>query len=225
MATFNDSYARPATLQCQESISAAISLITLTHNHPSIPSNTCLFTLLNQCFTKIQSIFALDDYYSVLSSPSTLERILTATFDTASLGFVTEKSVRIIAGLDDHDKISLYVQAVAGMVLVFRRLRSAGPVVSANLLARELQLFAESEQRGRVLEKIGHSALLSHCHSREGMVEFVVKAMDEREDRHYAETLPLPDGTDLLNDSVQWVSDRPCKNMGLPWGFTIMALN
>ncbi|KAL2129011.1 hypothetical protein VTI74DRAFT_8365 [Chaetomium olivicolor] len=223
MPSFNDSLGRPASLQCQESISAAMNFLNLKTGHPSIPAGTCLFTLLNQDYTKIKDIFNLDDYYSVLAEPSTLERMLGAIFDTASLGFVTEKSVRILAGLDDHDKSCLYVQAVAGMVLIFRRLRSAGPVVSPNLLSRELQLFTESEERRVVLDKIEHSSLLSNCYSKDSIVELVMAAIEEKERRHH-ETLPLPDGKELLNESVQWVSDRPCKNMGMPWGFTIMAL-
>jgi hypothetical protein len=187
----------------------------------SIPAEACLFSLLNQCFNKTKAIFDLVDPSGVLAEPSTLERILNSIFDTTSLPFVTEKSVRIAAGLDDHDKSCLFLQAVAGMVLIFRRLGLAGGIVTAGMLSRELQLFAECEQRRAVLEKIGGSHVFSTCYTRSAVVDFLMAAINEQHDG-----MPLDNaGMDLLSDSVACVSDRPCKNMGLPWGFTIMALN
>jgi hypothetical protein len=191
----------------------------------SVPAEACLFSLLSQCFSKIKGIFNLADPLGVLAEAPTLERILNSIFDTTSLPFVTEKSARIVAGLDDHDKSCLFLQAVAGMVLVFRRLGLAGGVVSAGMLSRELQLFAECEKRRAVLEKIGASHVFSTCYTKSSVVDFVMTAIDERENGRH-DSLPSDTAAaDLLNDSAAWVSDRPCKNMGLPWGFTIMALN
>ncbi len=191
----------------------------------SIPAETSLFSLLDQSFTKITGIFNLNDPYAILKEPSALERILSSIFDTTSRAFVTEKSVRILAGLDDHDKSCLYLQAVAGMVLIFQRLRSASTLLSSGLLSRELQLFAESEQRSAVLDKIGGSSLFSSCYTKTAIVDFVLAAVEEREVAHHDSLSLNSTGADLLSDSVAWVSDRPCKNMGMPWGFTIMALN
>jgi hypothetical protein len=198
--------------------------LSLTMGRLSIPAEACLFSLLSQSFAKIRDIFNLNDPSRVLAEPSTLDRVLNSIFDTTALPLVTEKSVRIAAGLDDHDKSCLFVQAVAGMVLIFRHLSTAG-TVSASLLSRELQLFSESEQRRAALDKIGGSSLFSSCYTKIALVDFVMAAIDEREVRHF-DTLGLgAAGDHLLTDSVAWVSDRPCKNMGLPWGFTIMTLN
>jgi len=110
------------------------------------------------------------------------------------------------------------------MVLVFRRL-SLGGVISDKSFARELQLFAESEQRRAALDKIGASHVFSTCYTKSSIVDFVMAAVDEQDVRHH-DSLPLSTAENyLLSDSVAWVSDRPCKNMGLPWGFTIMTLN
>ncbi len=196
--------------------------LTLNLGRLSIPAETCLFSLLNQCFAKIKAIFNLNDPTRILSEPSSLERILHAVFDTTSLPFVTEKSVRIAAGLDDHDKSCLFAQAVAGMVLVFRRLSMAATVILPGVFSRELQLFAECEQRRAALDRIGSSSLFSSCYTKPAVVDFLVAAIDE----HHIAPATNASGADLLlNDSVACVSDRPCKNMGLPWGFTIMALN
>lgn len=98
------------------------------------------------------------------------------------------------------------------------------------LFSRELQLFAESEQRRTMLDRVGGTSLLSHCYTKDELVSFVVATVEDRvpHPRHAdgSSLLPLNAvGEDLLSDSVAWVSDRSCKNMGLPWGFTIMALN
>ncbi|GAB1317825.1 hypothetical protein MFIFM68171_08035 [Madurella fahalii] len=224
MAAFVSS-AGSGSPSCQASIEASMGFLNFDMGRLSVPTETSLFSLLGQCFARFTSIFNLEDPHGILTEPSTLERILSSVFDTASRAFVTERSPRILAGLDDRDKSCLYVQAVAGMVLIFRRLSSAGRELSASLLSRELQLFAESEQRQAVLEKIAGSHLLSSCYTKSAIVEFVVEVVEGRELGHY-DTLPLNKaGEDLLSNSVTWVSDRPCKNMGLPWGFTIMTIN
>lgn len=191
----------------------------------SIPAETSLFAILNQCFTKIKAIFNLNDPRGLLAGTTTLERILRSIFDTTSLAFVTEKSVRILRGLDNHDKLRLYVQAVAGIVLIFRRLKSTGIELSPSLLSRELQLFAESDQRHAVLDKIGGSSSFTTCRTKKSMVDFVMAAIEGRDVVHHGD-LPLnAAGEDLWIDGAGWISDRPRKNMGLPWGFTIMAIN
>ncbi|KAK4040106.1 hypothetical protein C8A01DRAFT_35887 [Parachaetomium inaequale] len=225
MAVSDTSRPSSQSLKCQASIEASMDSLSLTLGRLSIPAEACLFSLLSQSFAKIRGIFNLNDPSGVLAEPSTLDRVLNSIFDTTALPLVTEKSVLIAAGLDDHDKSCLFVQAVAGMVLIFRHLSPAGTVVSASLLSRELQLFAESEQRRAALDKIGGSSLFSSCYTKAAIVDFVMAAIDEREVGHH-DTLALGTAGDhLLSDSVAWVSDRPCKNMGLPWGFTIMTLN
>jgi hypothetical protein len=202
-----------------------MGFLSVEMGHLSLPAETCLFGLLSQCFTKIKDIFHLDDPSAILAEPSTLERILNSVFDTTTLPFVTEKSIRIAAGLDDHDRSCLFVQAVAGLVLVFRHLDSAGSVLSATMLSRELQLFAESEQRRGALDRIGSSSLFTSCYTKSSIVDFVMAALDEQDVEHHDGLTLGTAGKDLSGDNAAWLSDRPCKKMGLPWGFTIMALN
>ncbi|KAH7627982.1 hypothetical protein B0T09DRAFT_345604 [Sordaria sp. MPI-SDFR-AT-0083] len=106
---------------------------------------------------------------------------------------------------------------------------SGGDSMMTCLLSRELQLFADSEQRKTMLHRIGKTTLLSHCYTKDELVRFVVATLEDRGvlgQRHEDGGLPLNAvGEDLLSENVAWVSDRSCKNMGLPWGFTIMALN
>jgi len=81
----------------------------------SIPQETTLFDLLRQCFDNFVNIFAIKDEDNILLDTSNLERVLSSIFDTESRAFVTEKSLRIVDGLNDHDKVCLFVQAVTGM--------------------------------------------------------------------------------------------------------------
>ncbi|KAK0712785.1 hypothetical protein B0T26DRAFT_345204 [Lasiosphaeria miniovina] len=188
-----------------------------------VPQEASLFGLLSQCLAKFNDTFAIDDRQGVLSGPSGLERILNSIFDTDSRAFVTDKSLRILAGLDDHDKACLLVQAVAGMALVFRRLASASADLTPRLFSRELQLFAESEQRRSMLEQVGGTSLFSSCYTRSVMVDFLAAVVEERETAHNEVPSANFVTEDFLSDNV--ASERPCKNMGLPWGFTIMAIN
>jgi hypothetical protein len=191
----------------------------------SIPAEASLFDLLSQCFDKFRGVFNLEDPHGILTRPSILEGMLNAVFDTGSRAFVTEKSPGFIAGLEEHDKLCLYVQAVAGMVLIFRRLSSLGRTLSAGLASREIQLFKESQQRTVVLSKIADTSLLSACYARSGIVDFVVEVVEGQELGQHANPSSGITGDDLLDNTAGWVTDRPCKNMGLPWGFTIMAIN
>ncbi|KAL0468506.1 hypothetical protein QR685DRAFT_342803 [Neurospora intermedia] len=225
----------------QASIEAAADNLSFEQGRLLVPPETCLSTLLKQILVQFTNTYALpDSSHALLSQPSSLDRILNSIFDTSCLAFVTEQEFRIEAGLDDHDKVTLFVQAVAGMAMVFERLlhASSSSAASANsgtgdlttsLLSRELQLFAESEQRRTMLDRIGATSLLSHCYTKDELVSFVM-AMVEDPDRASQQggssLLSLNAvGEDLSSDSVAWVSGRTCKNMGLPWGFTIMALN
>ncbi|KAJ4383735.1 hypothetical protein N0V85_008441 [Neurospora sp. IMI 360204] len=199
---------------------------------------------VSSTLTQFTTTYTLpDSLQALLSQPSSLDRILNSIFDTSSLAFVTEKEFRIEAGLDDHDKVTLFVQAVAGMAMVFERLllacssrsssaNSRSEDLTTCLFSRELQLFAESEQRRTMLDRIGGTSLLSHSYTKDELVSFVVATVEDRVPQQGgrladgSSLLPLNAvGEDLLSDSVAWVSDRSCKNMGLPWGFTIMALN
>ncbi|KAL2024867.1 hypothetical protein VTK56DRAFT_3566 [Thermocarpiscus australiensis] len=208
--------------RCQAGIEACMDFLTSDKGHISIPIETSLSSLLGQCLTWFKGIFNLHDPHGVLDGPFALDRILSPIFDIATLAYVKEKSGRILPSLDDHDRLCLYLQGVAGMALIFRRLITAGPELSPSLFSRELQLFAESEPRRAVLEKIGSSSLVSLGYTKNSIVDLLMAAMEEREVVHHDLNTT---GEDLLSYSVAWVSGRPCKNMGLPWGFTIMALN
>ncbi|KAK3320336.1 hypothetical protein B0T19DRAFT_285880 [Cercophora scortea] len=211
--------------KCQESIEGSVGYLICNMGKLSVPSGTTLFSLLEQCFAKFIQTFALNDKSGILSSPSALERVLSSIFDTDRRALVTEKSLRALTALDDRDTAALFLQAVAGMGLIFRRLNAVGPDVSRSLFARELQLFSESEDRQSMLDRIATSPLLMSCYTKNDVVSFLMTTIGDGPSSHHDGLSLSATGKDLVNENIAWVSSRPCKNNGLPWGFTIMALN
>ncbi|KAK4184192.1 hypothetical protein QBC35DRAFT_517739 [Podospora australis] len=205
------------SFKCQASVDASLDLINMELGKIYVPQETTLFSLLTSIFAQFQSIYSIQDPFQLLSVPRALDRFLSSIFDgTDSLPFVTERGVRILAGLDDHDKATLYVQAVAGMVLIFQRL--VGHELSEGSLSRELRLFSESEQRRNVLERIDHSHFFTDCYTKGAIADLVVETIEGS-----TRSGPTLNGTG--DDVNSWQSQRPLKNNGLPWGFTIMTLN
>lgn len=231
------------SFKCQASIEASLDPISMELGKIYIPQETSLFSLLSTAFSQFRSIYALSDPSNLLSQPTTLDRFLSSVFEaTGSLPFVTEKGgLRILAGLDDHDKATLYVQAVAGMVLILKRL--AGHELTEGLLSRELRVFEESQERQTVLERIDHSHFFTDCYTKAAIVDSVVETIETsgssgsdsgqqspavEENKRFAYDNHHLAGANLDatgSDLSAWENERPCKNMGLPWGFTIMTLN
>jgi len=191
----------------------------------SIPQETTLFDLLRQCFDNFVNIFAIKDEDNILLDTSNLERVLSSIFDTESRAFVTEKSLRIVDGLNDHDKVCLFVQAVTGMAIVFQRLSAFEAGISQGLLSRELQLFSEKEDRHAVLDKVAGSHLLTSCYTKEEIADFLGEIVQDYTTVRPDELPRTVVGDEIAGDSDAWDIDRPCKKMGLPWGFTIMTIN
>ncbi|KAL2263199.1 hypothetical protein VTK26DRAFT_7773 [Humicola hyalothermophila] len=224
------------SLRCQASIEASLAQLTFSHGRPSLPFEDSLSAHLEHAFNKTTGIFNLHDPHSILLEPSALEQMLAAIFSgaTASLGLVTGK---LEEEPSEHDRTVLYLQAVAGMVAVFRCLykatASGAADLSADLFARQLRLFAEGEQRRVVLDGIAARRDLFSCsYTSNHLVEAVSavvegrEAEEEEEERGNGMRRQFWGVTEeISSDIAAWDGDRPCKNMGLPWGFTIMALN
>lgn len=206
-------------------VEASLSSLVFDMGRLAIPPDTTLLALLRDSFTKITTIYSLPDPHALLASEPTLERMLHSIFDTASLALVTAPDPSALAALDDRDRASLFTQGVGGLATLFQRLHVTRAELTSCVLLRETQLFAESDQRRNMLDKIGASPLLTSCYTKGVLADFVMATIEDRETGHF-ENLPLGRlGQEALSDSVAWVSARPCKTNGLPWGFTIMALN
>lgn len=131
----------------------------------------------------------------------------------------------MLAGLNDHDKSCLFLQAVAGIVLVVQHLSLApSPVVTAQSLARELRTFAGCEQRRAALATIGGSCVFSASYNMSHVVDFVMAAIVEHKTLERLERRPTAEDY-LMDVNTRFEQSRPYQNMGTPGGFTIMMLN
>ena len=211
--------------QVPEYVEISTEYFSLDMGHLSVQPEVTLWSLLDHCFARFKAVFNFDDRAGVLQGCTALHRILDSIFDTESRAFVTEDSLPILSRLDDQAKACLLAQAIGGMILIFRRLSQAGFELSPGHFSRELQLFAESEQRRSLLAKVESSPVLGSCYLNSQVSAMITSAM-EGCGQTDEEALPLRTiGEDIFRDDAAWVSDRPCKNMGMPWGFTIMAVN
>lgn len=202
-----------------------------------LPTEQPISELLNQVYGSILDTFALRDPQKVLFDEESLFRILHATFDTSTRAFVlAESSSVLLPHLDGPCPVIIFTQAIAGIILFLRRVEETvapsdrgapdGTHLSAGVFARELQLMAESDARRRTLDILDRegSALFGACFMRSQVDRLIWKAIEDRDDGMVE--LPMAGiGEELLHKGVAWVSDRPCRNMGLPSGFTIIALN
>jgi hypothetical protein len=200
------------------SVDAVTIYFTLSQGQASIRTDLAIWTILNQCLQKISAVFHLPDKDGVLSSSSTVQRLLQAIFDTQIQGFLSQDSSVILSQLDRTTRAQILAQAIAGFVSVFRRLAKAGLGVTSAVFNRETQRFAESEERRALMMAIEGSNLFNNCYTESQISDLIVHAIEERERNR----IILNEETEQL---VSWATELPDRDMGLPCGFTILPVN
>lgn len=188
-----------------------------------MPQDVSLRTLLDQALQKIATVFNLKTAELDLSNPTTLDRILQTVFDTDTRAFLSGQASAIQDRLSSTQKDRILAKGIAAIVVIFQRLAKTGRTVTFGLLNREAQLFAESDQHSLVLDKIGRSQMFNHCYHKGQISELITSAMAPQDKADVPDLSALDDMPDLTRTATA-ACDRP-ENMGLPWGFTIMALN
>ncbi|KAM7188262.1 hypothetical protein V8F20_010639 [Naviculisporaceae sp. PSN 640] len=220
--------------KCQDGITASLDYLNIEGGRLSIQPETKLLDILAGCFSNFVDIFDLQDEEKTLSSPSALEDVMKSIFDNENQAFVTEDSLQIVEGLEAKEKLSLFLQSVTGMAMVFQHLALSGANMTPSALARELEIFSEEDERHDMLEKVAASRFLNTCSDKKDLVVSLMKIVeDEDEDdttvletnHHNLVTSWVASKQSINTEIEEWDSSRPCKNMGLPWGFTILALN
>jgi len=192
--------------------------VTLNQGQASIKNDLPLWTILAQCLQKISAAFQLSDKEGVFASSSTLERLIQAIFDSHVQGFLRDDSALLFAQLESSVKAQIFAQPVAGFVAVMRRLAKAGEVSTASF-NRELQLWSEGPHRNAMLETIEQSDLFSHCYMTSQISDLILKASEPKQEEHEMTA-------EETEQMLTWATDlAPQRNMGLPWGFSIIPVN
>ncbi|CAI4215585.1 unnamed protein product [Parascedosporium putredinis] len=213
-------------------ISALSSYFTIQPTGPvSIPTTLSLYSITQSCYTVARQTFLLPEDPS---SPSLRllrpSAAIDAIFDTDAKLFFEDAP--LLANLTPDLKASLLAQAVAGLVLLFRRLADVlaaeddVPFLTHDLFARELDAFRHSPERIAALTAIEASSLFSHgCRSRAQVARLVSRVVERAADeQELSDMLEDAGVTEDAAGSLGWTVERP-RNMGLPWGFSILPVN
>ncbi|EFQ30421.1 uncharacterized protein GLRG_05565 [Colletotrichum graminicola M1.001] len=206
---------------CKKSIDSTMSHFTVGMGKASVQNNVSLWTTLSQCYDEVAKTFALQDPEGVLSAPDSISKVVHATFDHDEHGLIEQGSSAMANHLDDAAKAHMLAQAVAGTVAFFRRLASShrrGPVTQAGF-DREVRRFAECGLRSAMIRKIDESRLFGRCYTKSQIADLILDAVEGNvSDAEFA-------SEDEYQNAIGWATELPARNMGLPWGFTIMAIN
>ncbi|KAK1974225.1 hypothetical protein LZ30DRAFT_694492 [Colletotrichum cereale] len=208
---------------CRKSIDGTMSHFTVSMGKASVQNNVSLWTTLSQCYDEVAKAFALDDPEGVLSTPDSISKVVHATFDHDEHGLIEQDSSAMANHLDDAAKAHMLAQAVAGTVAFFQKLASSsshrrGPVTQA-AFDREVRRFAECELRSAMIRKIEQSRLFGRCYTKSQIADLIMDVVEAKVgDAEFA-------SEDEYQNAIGWATELPARNMGLPWGFSIMALN
>ncbi|TDZ60918.1 hypothetical protein CTRI78_v004620 [Colletotrichum trifolii] len=206
---------------CRRSVEKTLSHFTLSMGQASVQNNVSMWTTLSQCYDEIAKTFALQDPDSILTKPETISAVVHATFDHDVHGLVEENSSSMLHYLDDVTKAHILAQAVAGMVAFFRKLAAHHEhnPVTASSFDRDVQHFAECQLRSAMIRKIEDSRIFGRCYTKSQIADLIMDAVEGKVDDAEFTT------EDEYQNAIGWATELPARNMGLPWGFSIMALN
>ncbi|KAL2760975.1 hypothetical protein ACRALDRAFT_2024847 [Sodiomyces alcalophilus JCM 7366] len=203
-------------------IDGAMPLFSVTLGHAAIPNTHSIWESAVQCFEQILEAY---DARAVLSGQDNLRSILQATFDEEVRGLLDADAQEAMGllddALDDATKARVLAQVVAGTVAVLERTTDFGRPADAERFRAEVRRFAESGHRGRLVETIEGSRVFGRCYASQQIRDVIVRAADDRHDSEGSAGWLEEEG----ESAIGWATELPSRNMGLPWGFTILALN
>lgn len=198
-----------------------MSHFTLSMGQASVQNNVTMWTTLSQCYDEIAKTFALQDPENIIANPESISAVVHATFDHDAHGLVEQQSSSMMHCIDDVTKAHMLAQAIAGMVAFFRKLaihHEHQPVTNASF-DRDLQRFADCELRSAMIRKIEDSRIFGRCYTKNQIADLIMDAVDGKvDDAEFT-------SEDEYQNAIGWATELPARNMGLPWGFSIMALN
>ncbi|KAK2928981.1 hypothetical protein FoTM2_011845 [Fusarium oxysporum f. sp. vasinfectum] len=186
-------------------VNAAIDIFTIDQGHVTLPDDLCPLDALSSILRNISSVFELDVSADLdLTCRNILHRILQFIFDTNTQSALEEDS-EIFAHLSSKQKARILAQAIAAFTVIFQRLAQTGEKVTYGVLNREAQLFTESDQRALMQSLIEGDAVFENY-----------------EDAATPQPVAADDKQDFMFSPS---AAQEHKNMGVPWGFSIMAIN
>ncbi|KAL8420739.1 hypothetical protein RB594_003514 [Gaeumannomyces avenae] len=227
--------------RCRAAVDASMSFFTLDTGKVGTTSETSLLSIISQWLPEAVKTFGLGAGSSaVLLQPSAVEAMLNAVFDLDVRPLVVADdahAAEAVAALEPEARARLLAQAVAGVVSILHRLalavefqqqqQSGEPAeVTPAVLGRELLHFADAPARRRVLDRLDHCGGVfgGACLMKRDIAAVILAAVSCG-DVHFQPPTHTPSFDDYASDGFGWSEARPASDMGVPFGFTIMALN
>lgn len=215
-------YLSKPQLTSPAAVNAAIDIFTIDQGHVTLPDDLCPLDALSSILRNISSVFELDVSADLdLTCRNILHRILQFIFDTNTQSALEEDS-EIFAHLSSKQKARILAQAIAAFTVIFQRLAQTGEKVTYGVLNREAQLFTESDQRALMQSLIEGDAVFENCTRKSDIAEAILSAIDADEDAATPQPVAADDKQDFMFSPS---AAQEHKNMGVPWGFSIMAIN
>ncbi|KAF4962462.1 hypothetical protein FSARC_9457 [Fusarium sarcochroum] len=207
----------------RSAVNAAAEIFTIDQGHVTIPNELCPLDALSSILRNISSVFELDVCADLdLNCRNILHRILQSIFDTNTQSVLEEEESEIFGHLDSKQKARILAQAIAAFTIIFQRLAQTGEKVSYGVLNREAQLFTESDQRALMQSTIEGDSVFENCDKKTDIAEAILAAIDADEDPATPQPVAVDDKQDFVFSPGAALEH---KNMGSPWGFSIMAIN
>ncbi|EJT82532.1 hypothetical protein GGTG_02505 [Gaeumannomyces tritici R3-111a-1] len=227
--------------RCRAAVDASMSFFTLDTGKVGTTSETSLLSIISQWLPEAVKTFGLSAGSSaVLLQQSAVEAMLNAVFDLDVRPLVVADdahAAEALAALEPEARARLLAQAVAGVVSILHRLalavefhqqqQSGEPAeVTPAVLGRELLHFADAPARRRVLDRLDHCGGVfgGACLMKRDIAAVILAAVSCG-DVHFQPPTHTPSFDDYASDGFGWSEARPASDMGVPFGFTIMALN
>ncbi|KAM0544858.1 hypothetical protein ACHAPJ_011603 [Fusarium lateritium] len=207
----------------KSAVNAAVEIFTIEQGHVTIPNELCPLDALSSILRNISSVFELDVCADLdLNCRDILHRILQSIFDTNTQSVLEQETSEIFGHLSSKQKARILAQAIAAFTIIFQRLAQTGQKVSYGVLNREAQLFAESDQRALMQSNIEGNSVFENCEKKSNIAEAILAAIDADEDPATPQPVAVDDKLDFVFSPGAALEH---KNMGVPWGFSIMTIN
>ncbi|KAL6914596.1 hypothetical protein ACHAPO_007723 [Fusarium lateritium] len=204
-------------------VNTAVEIFTIDQGHVNLPSNVNPVDALSSILRSISSVFELDVCADLdLNCRNILHRILQSIFDTNTQLLLEQETSEFFANLSSKQKARIVAQAIAAFTTIFQRLAQTGEKVTYGVLNREAQLFTESDQRALMQSLIEGDSVFENCAKKSDIAEAILTAMDADEDAATPQPIAADDKQDFMFSPSAALEH---KNMGVPWGFSIMTIN
>ena len=200
-----------------------LSFFAIDHGKVTVSPDSNLLVMLSECLTRAIVAFNITSVQDLAHDHTTQLDVFSAIFDSASMHHISKDSTPALsASISGKQKAQLLAQGISGIIAIASQLMDRE--INSDVLARRTAAFQLSSRRREIIDKIEKSEIFEDCTMRIVVEDLILEALGVASDFEIPRT-PSPSIESFGVDTNDWDYQRPAVKMGLPWGFTIMALN